>query len=170
MQGNKGPPVFTYVIYRDSLTARNKEYFSVSAAPRLPDTWGLYIQVKPTVNEIKCKRSWRHSPKWARPSSFTRFLDHTQRRKTVGRTPLDEWSARRWDLYLTTHNTHNRLTSIPTAGFEPTISAGEWPQTYALRAPYSVKQICTTACCKTRDCVCTRYDKYAQTSVSWQMS
>ena len=27
---------------------------------------------------------------WARVSSFTRFLDHTQRRITVGRTPLDE--------------------------------------------------------------------------------
>ena len=33
-------------------------------------------------------------------SSFLRFLDHTQRRTTVGRTTLD--------LYLTTHNTHNR--------------------------------------------------------------
>ena len=30
------------------------------------------------------------SPQWARASSFTRFLDHTQRRTTVGRTPLDE--------------------------------------------------------------------------------
>jgi hypothetical protein len=28
------------------------------------------------------------------------FLDHTQRRTTVDRTPLDEWSARRRDLYL----------------------------------------------------------------------
>jgi hypothetical protein len=27
---------------------------------------------------------------WARAPSFTRFLDHTQRRTTVGRTPLDE--------------------------------------------------------------------------------
>jgi hypothetical protein len=36
------------------------------------------------------------------------FLDHTQRRTTLGRTPLDEWSARRRDLYLTTHNTHNK--------------------------------------------------------------
>ena len=36
------------------------------------------------------------------------FLDHTQRCSTVGRTPLDEWSARRRDLYLTTHDTHNR--------------------------------------------------------------
>ena len=65
-------------------------------------------------------------------SSFTRFLDHTQRRTTVGRTPLDEWSARRRDLYLTAHNTHNRQTSMPPVGFEPTISAGKRPQTYAL--------------------------------------
>jgi hypothetical protein len=33
---------------------------------------------------------WRDSPQWARASSFTKFLDHTQRRTTVGRTPLDE--------------------------------------------------------------------------------
>ena len=45
-------------------------------------------------------------------SSFLRFLDHI-RRTTVGRTPLDEWSARRRDPYLTTHNTHNRQISIP---------------------------------------------------------
>jgi hypothetical protein len=32
----------------------------------------------------------RNSPQWARASSFTRFLDHTQRNTTVGRTPLDE--------------------------------------------------------------------------------
>ena len=40
------------------------------------------------------------------------FLDHTQLRSTIGRTPLDEWSARRRDLYLTTHDTHNRQISI----------------------------------------------------------
>ena len=60
------------------------------------------------------------------------FLDHTQRRTTVGRTPLDEWSARRRDPYLTTHNTHNRQISMPPVGLEPAISAGERPQTYAL--------------------------------------
>ena len=52
-------------------------------------------------------------PQWARASTFTRFLDHIRRGPTVGRTPLDEWSARRRDLYLTTHNTHNRQTSMP---------------------------------------------------------
>jgi hypothetical protein len=30
----------------------------------------------------------------------------TFRRTTFGRTPLDEWSARRRDLYLTIHSTH----------------------------------------------------------------
>jgi hypothetical protein len=30
-------------------------------------------------------------------------------------TPLDEGSARRRDLYLTTHNTHNRRTSMSVA-------------------------------------------------------
>ena len=56
------------------------------------------------------------------------FLDHTQRRSTVRRTPLDEWSARRRDLYLTTHDTHNRQISMPSVGFELTNSAGERPQ------------------------------------------
>ena len=59
---------------------------------------------------------------------FLMFLDHTQGRSTVGRTPLDEWSARRKDLYLTTHDTHNRQISMPPVGFEPTISAGVPPQ------------------------------------------
>ena len=73
------------------------------------------------------RRSW--------PPHFWGFLDHTQRRTTVGRTLLDEWSARRRDLYLTTHNTYNRQTPMPPVGFEPTISAGERPQTYALLGP-----------------------------------
>ena len=44
-------------------------------------------------------------PLRARASSFTSFLDHKQRLTTVGRTHLDERSARRRDLYLTTRNT-----------------------------------------------------------------
>ena len=75
---------------------------------------------------------WRCDPTRVMASSLLMFLDHTQRRTTVGRTPLDEWSARRTDLYLTTHDPHNSRTSMPPVGFEPTISAGERPQTYAL--------------------------------------
>jgi len=47
---------------------------------------------------------------------FLMFLDQTQRHSTVGRTPLDEWSARRRDLYLTTHDTHNRQIYMPPGG------------------------------------------------------
>jgi len=36
------------------------------------------------------------------------ILDHTQRRTTLGRTPLNEWSASRRDLYVTTHNTTDK--------------------------------------------------------------
>ena len=53
------------------------------------------------------------------------ILRHT----TFGRNPLDEWSTCRRDLYLTTHNTHRRQTSMPPAGFDPTIPASQRPQT-----------------------------------------
>jgi hypothetical protein len=39
---------------------------------------------------------------------------------------------RRRDLYLTTHNIHMRQTSMPLAGFEPTIPASVRPQTHAV--------------------------------------
>jgi hypothetical protein len=52
------------------------------------------------------------------------------RHTTFGRTTLDEWSARRRDLHLTTHNTHNRHHAP--AEFEPKIPASEGPQTYVL--------------------------------------
>ena len=63
---------------------------------------------------------------------FLMFLDHKQRRSTVGMTPLDEWSARRRDLYLTIHDTHNKQISMPPVGFEPKISACERPQAACL--------------------------------------
>jgi hypothetical protein len=56
----------------------------------------------------------------------------TLRHTALGRTPLDEGSGHRRDLYLTTHNIHNRLTSMSSAGFEPTTPASELPQTHAL--------------------------------------
>ena len=57
----------------------------------------------------------------------------TLRRTTIGLTPLDWWSARRRDLYLTTHNTHKIQTSILSVGFEPAIPASERPLTHNLR-------------------------------------
>ena len=38
---------------------------------------------------------------------------HSVKHATLGRTPLDEWSAWRRDLYLTTHNTHKRHIHAP---------------------------------------------------------
>jgi hypothetical protein len=74
---------------------------------------------------------WRCCPTRTIAYSFLRFLYHTQWRITVSRTSLDDWSFRRKDLYLTTHNTHNRQTSMLPAGFEPTISGDERPHVYA---------------------------------------
>jgi hypothetical protein len=59
---------------------------------------------------------------------FTITLRHT----TLGRTPLDEWSVCRRHFYLTTHNTHERQTSMPKVGFELTIPASERRQTHIL--------------------------------------
>jgi hypothetical protein len=46
---------------------------------------------------------------------FTTTFRHT----TIGMTPLDEWSARRRDLYLKTHNTHHRQISMSRRGSKP---------------------------------------------------
>ena len=56
---------------------------------------------------------WRCGPTRAMTSSLTRFLDHTQQRITVGRPSLDEWSARRRDLYLATHSTQTTEIHAP---------------------------------------------------------
>jgi len=68
---------------------------------------------------------------------------HSVLHTSLGRTILDEWSARRRDLYLTTHNTHNRQTSMPPAVFEPKIPASERTQTHALnRAALGSVKLC----------------------------
>jgi hypothetical protein len=71
------------------------------------------------------------SPSVHRPPQFW-GSSITLRHITLLMTPLDEWSARRSDLYLTTHNTHKRQTSMAPAGFKPTIPASERPQFHAL--------------------------------------
>ena len=51
---------------------------------------------------------------------------------TLGRTPLDEGSASRKDVWLATNNIHKRGTSMSPARFKPAIPGSEWPQTHAL--------------------------------------
>ena len=90
---------------------------------------------------------WCCGPAGDRASSCLRFLDHTQWRTKVGRTPLDEWSARRRDLYLTTHNTHNRQTSMPLQDSNPQSQEssghrplGNWDRSFLLIV--DTKNIC----------------------------
>ena len=45
-------------------------------------------------------------PSWPKPPQWSPSI--TLRHTTLGRTPLDEWSACHRDLYLTKHNTHKR--------------------------------------------------------------
>jgi len=54
----------------------------------------------PLLIPIAISLPWRNSPQWTMASSLSGIHDHT----TVGRTSLYEGSARRRDLYLTTHN------------------------------------------------------------------
>jgi hypothetical protein len=63
-------------------------------------------------------------------ASRSRSFRHT----AFGRTPLDEWSACRRDIYLATHNTHKRHISVPAAGFELAIPTSERLKTHALIA------------------------------------
>jgi len=56
-------------------------------------------------------------------------MTHTH---THVRTPLNEGSVGRRELYVTTYNIHKRQTSMPPAGFEFTIPTSERPQTLAL--------------------------------------
>jgi hypothetical protein len=76
------------------------------------------------------------------------LLDRTQvRHTTLGRTPLDEGSARRRDLYLTTHKNSQETKSMPQVGFEPTIPASALPKAHALeRGPLGSTCILSAQC------------------------
>jgi hypothetical protein len=73
----------------------------------------IYIYIRlhastPVMSHLQaCAWSWyiQLYAKSTRSRITKYFADHTQRRNTVGKTPLDEWSARRRDLYQTTHAT-----------------------------------------------------------------
>jgi len=106
---------FQYIPIRRSVTLayvrRLKHEFIGSV------TFENFVRVKKKKKHIRSFSSviiyiyffllWRCDPTQVMASSFLRFLDHTQRHNTVGMTPLDEWSARRRELYLKTHITND---------------------------------------------------------------
>jgi hypothetical protein len=65
-------------------------------------------------------------------SPHCRRITITFRHTTLVKTPLEEWSGRSRDFYPTINNTYNGQTSIPSAGFEPSIPASERRQSHAL--------------------------------------
>jgi hypothetical protein len=112
LQNIKTHCVFTYLF--GSLPTRSNTHCQLSVYDL--NLLGS-VKCSPAISHTTFFFYWRYNLLWvcilqpssgAIASSRTRFLDHTERRATVGRTPLDEWSVRRRDLYLTTHNTHNR--------------------------------------------------------------
>jgi len=62
------------------------------------------------------------------------FFEITLRHTTLGRTPLDEWSCRRRDLYLTTHNTRKVQPYMPKSEFEPAVPRKQAAADPTLRA------------------------------------
>ena len=106
----------------NKLCGQNAELLNVKSGGKYSNHWAF----------IYLFFLWHYCPKQAMVSSLLRFLNHTQRHNALSRIPLDRRSARRRDLYLTTHSTHNRHTTMAPVGFEPTIPAGERPQIHAL--------------------------------------
>ena len=78
-----------------------------------------------TVRRVQRRNVWNKAlvygataphPQRARVFSSSMLHDHTLRHTTLRRTPLDEWSARRRDLYLTKRHARNRQTSMASGG------------------------------------------------------
>jgi hypothetical protein len=111
------------------LTSPTGEWLFPLYFPSLASPYAITFQLDSTINIISSHNPTAPSePRPPHYRGFTIILRHT----TVGRTPVDEWSVRRRDLYLTTHNTHNRQTSMIPAGFEPAILESEQLQNHAL--------------------------------------
>jgi len=84
------------------------------------------------ISKLTCNISFYSltAPGGSGPPHYRGFTI-TPRHTELSRTPLDEWSARHRELYLTIHNTHERRTFMPPVGFEPTIPANDRPQPHA---------------------------------------
>jgi len=104
-------------LYYDRALNRNNFFFPVALQPKAGH--GLLIDDVSRSHTTTVGLLWASDQGVAETSTW----QHTA-------LTIDKHPCR--DLYLTTHSTHNRQTSMPPVGFEPTISAVERPQTYAL--------------------------------------
>ena len=113
-------------------TQRNQGFRRITLGKLIFKMILLYTENQAVLSllSLPLSQPWLDSTSGPKPLLWVSAI--SLRHTTFSRTPLDEWSARRRNLYLTTHSTHKRLTSMPPAGFEPAISARERPQTEAL--------------------------------------
>jgi len=84
--------------------------------PKIAKYWASLCLLNGTVNIVDFFVHSDTAPSGPGPPHYRGFTI-TLRNTTISRTPLDESSARRKDLYLTTHNTRKRQTSMPPARF-----------------------------------------------------
>jgi hypothetical protein len=112
------------------------EWWCVAAAATVGQTWvsslvctcWIVEQLEPSVFLIFHGAT---APNGSGPPHY-RFFTPTLNRITLGNSPPDEWSARRRDIYLTTHNTYERQISMLAAAIEPTSPTSKRLQTHAL--------------------------------------
>jgi len=111
----------------------------------------IYIYIYFFFWDSAAAPSWSGLPHSRR---FTITLRHT----TLGKTPMDGWSARRRDLCLTIHIRYQTKASLHLAGFEPAILTNERPQqTHAFWRHDHRACVCVCVC------VCVYADTYAHT-------
>jgi hypothetical protein len=91
-------------------------------------------KITTALNHVKFRFAVLTSSAYSQQVSrlFIFTWSHSDTHHTFGRIPLDEWSARRRCLYLTTQTlTRDRHLCLP-VWFEPTITTSARPQTYVL--------------------------------------
>jgi hypothetical protein len=77
------------------------------------------------------------APTYCRCRELFLHLNTLIKHTTLSGTPLDVWSPRRRNLYLTAYNKHKRRKSMPPAGFESAIPTTDRPQTERQPGSYS---------------------------------
>ena len=82
------------------------------------------------VSWIQIYFLWLDNPSEPKDPQYWGF-EITRRHTTLGRSPLDEWSARRKGLNLGAQNTHKRQDIHAPGGIRTAIPPSERPETHA---------------------------------------
>jgi hypothetical protein len=97
---------------------------------------------------------WPDSPRGPRPPNYRGFII-TIRHNKLGWTPLDEWSACRRDVYLTTH--HSEEGDVHAPGGIRTRNPSKWTAADPRPRPYSYCDRRSFEDTSVTTCICKRY-------------